>query len=335
MAETSDYDPGAWKGHDFKDNYKAYDAHAGRAYDSARKDNKSAKDMVPATVKTDSESPVVIVCDGTGSMGDWPKTIFAKLPYLDIEGQEYLGKTMEISFAVVGDGYSDKYPLQVQPFAKGTELKDVLAKLFPESGGGATGEESYELAALYYARNCEIPKATLPIFIFIGDEAVYDAVDKTQGETWARATVEGRLTTHKVIGELKQKFNVYIIRKPYNCSGNDLSSEEVRNRRQWEKLLGEDHVLSLPDPNRVVDVIFGIFAKETGREDYFEDELKQRQLPDKDGAAKVSVVLSSLATIHKLDGAKSLKKLPGPKGASITHKSDSAKSKKSISLMDT
>ena len=62
--------------------------------------------------------------------------------------------------------------------------------------------------------------------------------------------------------------------------------------------MGEDHVVELPDAKRVVDVIFGILARETGRIEYFREEIEGRQDPD-----QVKTVYKSLATIHKLPAA--------------------------------
>jgi hypothetical protein len=45
----------------------------------------------------------------------------------------------------------------------------------------------------------------------------------------------------------------------------------------------------------VVDVIFGILAKETNKIDYFKDEIEGRQRPD-----QVDTVYKSLKTIHAL-----------------------------------
>ncbi|MFX5476466.1 hypothetical protein ABTD55_21345, partial [Acinetobacter baumannii] len=81
-----------------------------------------------------------------------------------------------------------------------------------------------------------------------------------------------------------------------------------RIRRQWEKLLGDDHVVMLPEASRVVDVIFGILAKETGRVDYFTKELTDRQDPD-----QVTTVMKSL---HKVTGKSPSKKSTA--GKSIT-----------------
>src|SRR5688572_23606549 len=137
MSEAGDYDPGPWKGYDFKDARKTYDVHVGRSYDDAKKKKVNVDELVPASIDTDSDYPLVIVCDVTGSMGEWPAVMFSKLPYLDLEGKEYLGPNMKISFAAVGDVYTDKYPLQVRPFAEGTELEKELKSLVIEGNGGS------------------------------------------------------------------------------------------------------------------------------------------------------------------------------------------------------
>lgn len=334
MSESGDYEPAAhWRGYDFASARAAYDSVIDRSYDDAVASNVSVDDCVPEDIETDAEAPLVIACDETGSMGSWPATIFSKLPYLEHEGKEYLGEGMRISFAGIGDVFSDKYPLQVKSFVDGAKMKETLEKLIIEGGGGGSSEESYDMAALYYARHCKMPGAIRkPIFIFIGDEGVYNFVDGSHAKTWARTDVENRLDPAKVFEELKQKFSVYIVRKPYCCDSNNPNEDEKRIQRQWVKLLGEDHVVSLPDPNRVVDVIFGILAKETDRVDYFEDELKERQGKDKDGDKKISIVLKSLHSIHKVSKDPSLKKLlPPARAKSITRKAGGAKS---ISLMD-
>lgn len=286
MAEGADYDPGAWKGHDFTAARKAYDVNAGRSYADAKTAGKTALDCVPASIETQSESPVIINCDVTGSMGDWPGTIFSKLPYLDIEGKQYLGPTMEIAFAAVGDAHGDKYPFQIRNFTSGTDMTKQLKELIVEGGGGGTNQESYELAALYGARNVKMPKATKPIMIFIGDEHLYDFVTKSEAKN-IHVNIEGsRIDTTDIFEELKRKFAVYAIRKPN-------SSHEAEVHRQWVKLLGDDHVAMLQTADRVVDVIFGMFARETNSVDYFRSELEGRQRPD-----QVDTVYKSLKTVH-------------------------------------
>lgn len=345
MSEAGDYVPAPhWQGtiDNFASARATYDDVRKRSYDDAVVKNVSVDDCVPQSITTSSEAPLVICCDVTGSMGEWPGVIFSKLPYLEYEGQEYLGDGMEISFAAVGDGpQGDKYPLQVRPFAKGKEMKEQLEKLIDEHRGGGNQVEGYDLAAVYYAHNCEMPEAIRkPIFIFIGDEGIYNTIFADYAKTWARVD-EKKMTVESAFSRLKQKFNVYCIRKPYGTSsGDSVNSSDAGIHKQWCEFLGSDHVVNLPSADRVVDVIFGILAKETGRIEYFEGELKDRQGKDKDGDKKIAVVMKSLMTMHKIAKDESLKKIEGPKGAkskSVTPSKTPSKkggSTKSISLLD-
>jgi len=296
MSESGDYSPGVWKGHDFASARRTYDAYVGRSYSAAVSAGKGTKDLIAENVKTDSSAPLVIVVDETGSMGDWPATIFSKLPYLENELKEYMGEDAEICFMAIGDAYcNEKYPLQVRPFAKGLELKDRLKELVIEGGGGGQTTETYELAALFAAEKMEIPKAVKPVMIFIGDEQCYDSISPDHAEQLLGIKLEKSLSTAQVFKKLKEKFSVYLIRKPYgSSSGNTLSEEDRRITKHWAELLGDDHIANLPEAGRVVDVIFGILAKEANRIAYFEHEIEDRQSAD-----QVKTVYKSLATIHK------------------------------------
>lgn len=326
MSESADYDPGPWTGYDFKSARAHYDAHVGRSYGDAVAKSIGKTDLIESSVSTNSTAPLVIACDVTGSMGEWPATIFSKLPYLDLEGKEYLGEDMAISFAAVGDMHGDKYPLQVRPFAGGKELEARLKELIIEKGGGGTSQESYDLAALYYARNCKMPNAVKPIFIFIGDEGLYEFIANDGANTYCNVILENRTTIEQVMDELMQRFAVYLVRKPYGCGDdNHRSADDIRIQNQWTKILGEDHVCMLPDASRVVDVIFGILAKETGKVDYFKKEIEDRQKP-----GQVKTVMKSLVSIHRLPGP-SQKKLGY---TSVTRRKNDDDGAKSRSLLD-
>jgi len=309
MSESGDYSPGPWAGHDFSSARRSYDAYVGRSYDAAVTAGKATKDLIPDRIATNSSAPLIIVIDETGSMGDWPATIFSKLPYLENEGKEYLGEDFEIAFMAIGDAYnSEQYPLQVRPFAKGLQLKDRLKELVIEGKGGGQTTETYELAALYANEKVDISKAIKPIMIFIGDEKCYDTIDPVAAKDLMGINLEKTLTTRAVFEKLKEKYSVYLIRKAYGSTGdNSMSSDDKTITDHWAKLLGEDHISNLPKAERVVDVIFGILAKETGRIAYFEQELEDRQLKDKDGDKKVDMVYKSLRTIHAIpDKARSV-----------------------------
>lgn len=316
MSESGDYDPGPWSGYDFKSARKKYDVHVGKSYDDAKASGKDLSKVLEKTVSTDSESPLVIACDVTGSMGDWPATIFSKLPYLDLEGKEYLGKNMQICFAAIGDAYCDEYALQVRPFDNGKNLEKRLKELIIEGGGGGQISESYDLCALYFARNVSMPNAVKPILIIIGDEGLYDMVDKAQAKKYAKIDLESKLTTAQIFNELKNKYSVYLVRKPYDRSAGDgMSSTDKKIYDQWATLLGEDHISILPGADRVVDVIFGILAKETSREDYFKEEITERQKPE-----QVKTVMKALDSIYT-DSKISTKK----DGKSVMNKKSSGK----------
>lgn len=335
MSETADYNPGVWKGHDFKSARRSYDSHVGRSYGDAKKANIKAKDLVPTSITTESVSPLIVLCDVTASMGDWPATIFSKLPYFEHEGKEYLGEDLEICWGAIGDanGYcgGDQYPLQMRNFTKGTQLKEELEKLIIEGGGGGQRREMYEMAALYCLENVKMPNAISPILIIIGDEGFYEMISKNEARDLAKVDIaKNRISASEVFQKLKEKFSVYIIRKPYNAlKGDELSREDKAITKQWEDALGADHVMMLPSADRVVDVMFGIFAKETNRIDYFKEELNDRQLPDKDGAAKVATVMKALETVH-LDPGEPKKQLGSGKSVMVRKKGDAVKKTKSL-----
>lgn len=287
MSESADYSPGDWKGYDFGAARASYDQHAGRAYNNAVSSNKKASDLVPEKLTTDVTDPVTIICDVTGSMGDWPATIFSKLPYLDNEAKEYLSEDYGISYAANAD-YTDSYPLQVKPFVKGRQMEEELKQFVIGGGSGSpSAHEAYELSALYYARNVEMPNAKNPILIFICDEHFNKEITPARAKL-AHVDLGEPISTKQVFEELKKKFAVYAIRKPYPGDDDNIIKE-------WAEVLGLDHMAELPSADRVVDVIFGILAKETSKIAYFQDEIEERQRKD-----QVDTVYKSLKTIHAL-----------------------------------
>lgn len=319
MAEDSDYTPGAWKGHDFKEAKSYYDSSAGRSYaaQATQAQAMSATGLVPARISTQSTSPLVVMVDVTGSMGAWPKTMFSKLPYLDLEGKEYLGPDMEISFAANTD-LNDAYPLHIREFKTGVVLKDELASFVVGGGAGPdSGCEAYEIGAAYYAYNVDMSNAVRPIFIFVADEQPHAHLSRSTARDYAKVDLPKDSTVDEVFAALKAKYSVYLVHKSYS----------PQSRNEWVRLLGEDHVADLEDPERVVDVIFGILARETGRVDYFRTEIEQRQeVGTAVGAKKVATVYKALGTIHAASPAAAA----SVGGKSTMHKPSGGKPTKSL-----
>lgn len=328
MSETSDYTPKIWKDHNFDSARASYDVHVGRSYNDAVTKGKTTADILPKSLTTKSASPLVIVVDETGSMGEWPKMIFSKLPYLYNEAHdEYLGESVEVSFGAFGDATNtERYPVQARPFAGKKDVAARLEELIIEGSGGGQMSESSELSALYYARNVEFPNAIQkPIYIFITDELCYEDVTPAMALNKVNVTLQSRTSTAAIFEELKEKYSVYLILKPYMPSDTDSSNIAIRNH--WLRYVDADHIASLGDPARVVDVIFGILAKETGKVDYFKKEIEDRQ--DKD---QVELAYKALATIHAVSSAPSPKLLKSGNSQMFPTKGKGGKTKKADDL---
>lgn len=334
MAEcNSDYTPGPWEGYSYADARKAYDpvrSYTTNSVSSSGIASSAPAAVVPENLTTNCKSPIIVVVDGTGSMGVFPETIFKKLPLLDDCAKDYLDD-VEISYAIIGDAGCDRYGLQVQPFCKGTAMIDALNKLVIERGGGSNEVESYDLAALYYLENCHMPKAVnKPILIFVSDEGVYPLVDKTWAKQWAKSDLDGKMTAKQLFDKLQEKFSVYCIRKHYGYTSNDglMTGSDLRIHRQWEDLVGSDRIAILQDPARVVDVMLGLLANETDKQDFFKKELTHRQRPD-----QVKEVMASMISIGKICGTDGRPSMDAAKGLSVAKRPDNSVSKNSKSLL--
>ncbi|HMV43081.1 MAG TPA: hypothetical protein PKD50_11135, partial [Leptospiraceae bacterium] len=111
----------------------------------ALKNTSASKQVLPLkrNLVCKNKSPIVVAIDGTGSMGNDAYIIYDKMPmfYGQILMQGYL-EDPSISFAVVGDAYSDMSPIQVCDFEQGTKLDEWLEKLWIEHNGGGQSRES-------------------------------------------------------------------------------------------------------------------------------------------------------------------------------------------------
>lgn len=162
-------------------------------------------------------TPIVLAMDVTRSRGNDSKILWDKLPmfYGQIMQRQY-AEDPAISFAAIGDATAgDTAPLQVCDFAVRDELDAWISRLFLEEGGGGTGQESYELAVLYFARRCrlpELPAGKKGIMFITGDERYYEKVDKDQiqGILGPGISEESVLTSY-AFEQLKERFDTYFL----------------------------------------------------------------------------------------------------------------------------
>lgn len=241
--------------------------------------------------KTDALYPLIIGIDTTGSMAEWPKLFFEKLPLLYKEAVKYL-PDCEISFQAINDFAADgaDVALQPAPFGRGPRLDEYIAQLYPVGGGGGQRTESYDIFAAYNGF-LEAPKAVIkPVAVILGDEAPFPNVPGEVCRAYGISKGEA-VFARTVFDKLLAMCDVYLVRKPY---GGDDDREIVA---EWKKLAGipDERILTIEDPRRVVDVILGILGVLTGKTNEFAKELKSRQDDD-----QVDMVMK---TLNKLSAA--------------------------------
>lgn len=274
----------------------SYNIDSGRTYE--------VKAALPAPIGkhliTEARFPIVIATDVTGSMKEWPRIIFEKLCILYNEVlfflPEILKESFEISFAAIGDAYCDQYSIQITDFAAGNELDENIKALYPEGGGGPDIKESYELTAYFYLNHCDMPNALehpKPLMVFIGDESYYDEIDESQ----VKRLIDDDLkksdnTAKKVFDKLLQKFNIYILRVKYS----DEDSEK-KIRQKWQYVLGENNVILMKEPRRIVDTILGLIATAVDEFDKFKERIEIRQTPEQ--VKQVYLALNGVQTDTK------------------------------------
>jgi hypothetical protein len=313
MSESGDYEPAAWapKG-SFTQARQAYNQNAGRDYQKAVAAGNTASKLLPDFVETNCSHPLIVDTDFTGSMEGWDSVMASKYPYMDNEiRNEYLAKDTEISFGAHCDT-SDDYPLQVRPFANGKDLLKKMDELVHASGGGGSGDmqEAHPLAWLYRTRNTRMPRTVIkPPYIMITDEMPCDMISPEIAEAQAKVIIDKHMSREEIFKEVMAIYSPYLILKPYSSeriSGERLPSSTKRVFDCWAELIGPDRIAILPEAERVVDVIFGILARETGKIDYFKKEIEDRQT-----AKQVDTVYKALKTVHRLPKPED-KKPPAP-----------------------
>jgi len=218
---------------------------------------------------SESANPLLVVVDGTGSMQTWPKEIHDRIP-LFYQTLATYRPDLEVSLSVIGDAKADKWPLQVSDFGKGPKLDDYINALYPEGGGGPGIRESYELWAHFADNKITTPNAKTPIMLIMGDEKFYDKIDHKQVKNFIGDGLQEDLESMIVWKSLSEKFDIYLLRKSY--AGKD---EEIIP--QWAEAIGQQKIIPVYDPLRVVDVGMGIIARTWGYFTDFEKNLEARQ----------------------------------------------------------
>ncbi|MBI4141184.1 hypothetical protein HY485_05085, partial [Candidatus Woesearchaeota archaeon] len=302
------YDYGDAKRGYFEELKKEASIKGSRTYSKKKGPNLELVDPKGKNLATESENPIIVMVDGTGSMQTWPAEIFDRLPLFYQTLSKYKDG-IEVSFSVIGDANIDQAPCQITPFGKGTTLDDYLKGLHPEGGGGPGIRESYELWAHFVNEHVKTPKATSPFMIIMGDEKFYDQISPEQAKHYLGDTIQAPIDAKTVWKSLAQKFDIYLLRKEY--AGHD---DEIK--AQWAEAIGPQKIIPVYEPTRVVDVAMGIIAKRWGKFGDFKTNLSARQ--DDGGIAKVMDSLRSAPGINPTMKSAMKDKSAGKKSKELT-----------------
>jgi hypothetical protein len=226
-------------------------------------------------MKANCKSPIVFALDVTGSMCEWPQIIYDKMPMFfgQINMNKYLSD-IKISFCAISD-YSDEITLQVTQFSNSHEIDERISLLYLGGGmGPLIRHEAYECAGFFYSYMADIDNCQLPFYFLTCDEDYYLDVEKYRikkklGKDLDHDVLKGR----KVFSDLMKKYNLFIIKKPYN------DKIEEGELDQWTKTVGKNRIFTLDNPKACMDVILGAIALTNGRslEEYKEDMKKRGQ----------------------------------------------------------
>lgn len=279
---------------------------------------------------------VIIVIDGTGSMGDDTFIIRDKIVLLEgqLRTMGYL-KNPLIMIIMIGDAIGDKYPIQVTKPERGDPLIEEIEKTYPEQGGWGNHVESYDLAAYYLLYHLILAdKKEKPYVFFLGDEGVYETLSTEYIERFIGDKVSDnsviltnpptsisldKLTSKEIFKQLGKKYNVFRLHREYHIEDKD-----VKIVKQWKDLIGQERVQRLTKPKEVVDDILGIVAigtKSRTMDEYLNDMRGRGQTQDRIDAVKKVLMGVGNAVVPIKDAPK----LPGMNLATKKRTSDSIK----------
>jgi len=199
--------------------------------------------------------PIAVFFDVTGSMGDIPITLQAKLGKLMkvILGSKYV-EHPQVFFGAVGDATCDYVPLQVGQFESGVEMDEDISRIFIERMGGGQNTESYELAAYFaqtrFATDAWEKRQKKGYIFFIGDERPYESVYARLVRSVIGDDLQADIPTTKVFEQLRERWNVFFLmpRSGAQHSG-DLSIQT-----DWARYVGQN-IIPLDDPDLICEAI--------------------------------------------------------------------------------
>ncbi len=212
--------------------YQGYTESAASSTTTARGVHERLDIYGPKFREVNNETPIVVAMDVTRSRGNDSRIMYEKLPMFigQIELNDYVPNP-GISFCAIGDATVDQAPLQVGQFEGDNRLDANLEAFWLEEGGGGTGQESYELAAWFYAQTNTVRlnegRGEKGYFFFVGDEGFYPQVDHLQVRRIIGAQLDGPVPSSEAFRALHDKFDVFLVypKKAWEDRKADIDAE--------------------------------------------------------------------------------------------------------------
>jgi hypothetical protein len=198
---------------------------------------------------------IVFALDVSGSMGEIPRTLATQtLPAFMKTMLEAGVQDPQVLFMAVGHAVSDRAPLQVGQFESTEKLMDQWLTLMFLEGGGAGGNESYEVAMYFAARHTlldSIEKRQKKGYFFVtGDEPTNPAVVGAQVEKLIGDSLPADIPTADIVRELSQKYEYFYLIPDPGRGGV---------KADWARLMGE-RVIVMPAPEETGYVAAALVA---------------------------------------------------------------------------
>jgi hypothetical protein len=220
----------------------------------------AARECVDSADHADS-TPIAVLFDVTGSMGQVPKIMQRKLGKLHglLQRKGYVADP-QILFGGIGDADSDRVPLQIGQFESDNRMDEQLRTIFLEGGGGGQKSESYELAAYFMARHVVTDawrkRGRKGYLFIIGDELNKPRLEARHIRAVIGDDVRQDIDPASVYRELARKWNVYFVLPNQSAYFTDPEIGE-----HWQGLLGQSF-LKLDDPGAVCELIAATIGME-------------------------------------------------------------------------
>lgn len=243
--------------------------------------------------------PIAFALDVSGSMGQIPVMLArTELPKFMKLLEDCGVADPQLLFLAVGDATSDRAPLQVGQFETTAELMDRwLTYSFLEGGGGAWGQESYELALYFLAEHTDTDawtKRKRRGYVFMtGDEHPYPAVSRIQVESVIGDALDEDIPTEAVVAALQETYEpFFLIPDP---------ARAAKVERLWRDLLGDRVVImeGAHDTCQVAACLVGLTEGALRDVDHAAEVLGRAGLPGSQVGTVVRAITPYAATLGK------------------------------------